>query len=378
MFLFPLLMVDKKRQGMLEDFRRELEMNQKFTTVNNISYFVKEELKYYEYITHIIIDMDYVEEKGKDFLTSLNALVMATDVPIIVYAENLYPGDEILSAIAQGGLANIIGETPKIMKSMSKSKMQKDLREALIMSTPEHRIGLREERQRRFDITYFPPATKGAPALPNYNDNRLHLSIGLLGAMRRVGTTTYAIQLAEYFMMRGAKVAFFSKNELTDTDLNIILETNKNECEDKGRYFTYRNIDFYFFGRVPENWGIYNVVINDFGTDTDNIDNLLMCHYRYIVSGFNESDIIQLISLLEADRTGDKKLFGKDYRIAFNFGTASMCGEQYRYLTNELAPNVRMTLNGFLPYKFNLPDDFLKSCDGEFESYKMYIKTDLK
>ena len=72
------------------------------------------------------------------------------------------------------------------------------------------------------------------------------------------GTTTYAIQLAEYFTARGAKVAFFSKNELTDGDLNILQETYKEETISKGTYFTYHNIDFYFFGRVPENWGIYN------------------------------------------------------------------------------------------------------------------------
>lgn len=91
MFLFPLLMVEKKRQTMLSEIRKELEMNQKITTVNNLSYFIKEELKYYEYITHIIIDLEFIEEKGDEFLTSLKALVMATDVPIIIYAEGVYP-----------------------------------------------------------------------------------------------------------------------------------------------------------------------------------------------------------------------------------------------------------------------------------------------
>lgn len=93
MFLFPLLMVEKKRQTMLSEIRKELEMNQKITTVNNLSYFIKEELKYYEYITHIIIDLEFIEEKGDEFLTSLKALVMATDVPIIIYAEGVYPAE---------------------------------------------------------------------------------------------------------------------------------------------------------------------------------------------------------------------------------------------------------------------------------------------
>ena len=77
--------------------------------------------------------------------------------------------------------------------------MQKDLREALIKSTADRRIGLREERQRRFDVTYIPVQKGNNNAIPNYNNCDLHLSIGLFGAMRRVGTTTYAIQLAEYF-----------------------------------------------------------------------------------------------------------------------------------------------------------------------------------
>ena len=373
MFLFPLLMVEKKRQTMLSEIRKELEMNQKITTVNNLSYFIKEELKYYEYITHIIIDLEFIEEKGDEFLTSLKALVMATDVPIIIYAEGVYPGDMLLSEIARQGLANIIGETPKTFKQISRNKMQKDLREALIKSTADRRIGLREERQRRFDVTDIPVQKGNNNAIPNYNNCDLHLSIGLFGAMRRVGTTTYAIQLAEYFTARGAKVAFFSKNELTDGDLNILQETYKEETVSKGTYFTYRNIDFYFFGRVPENWGIYNVVINDYGTDTEQIDNWLSCHYRYIVSGFNETDIIQLMSLLETDKNDTKRLIGRDYRIAFNFGEPSMCGEQYRYLCSELAPTARITMNGFLPYKFNLPQWFLQTCDTEFENYRMYI-----
>ena len=227
--------------------------------------------------------------------------------------------------------------------------------------------------QRRFDVTYIPVQKGNNNAIPNYNNCDLHLSIGLFGAMRRVGTTTYAIQLAEYFTARGAKVAFFSKNELTDGDLNILQETYKEETVSKGTYFTYRNIDFYFFGRVPENWGIYNVVINDYGTDTEQIDNWLSCHYRYIVSGFNETDIIQLMSLLETDKNDTKRLIGRDYRIAFNFGDPSMCGEQYRYLCSNLATSARITMNGFLPYKFNLPQWFLQTCDTEFENYRMYI-----
>lgn len=372
MFLFPLLMVEKKRQTMLSSIRQELEMNQKITTINNLSYFIKEELKYYEYITHIIIDLQFIEEKGDDFLTSLKALVMATDVPIIVYAEDIYPGDPLLSEIARQGLANIIAETPKTLKQVSRNKMQKDLREALIKSTTNRRIGLREERQRRFDVTYIPVQKGNNHTIPNYSGD-LHISVGLFGAMRRVGTTTYAIQLAEYFTARGAKVAFFSKNELTDGDLNILQETYKEETVSKGTYFTYRNIDFYFFGRVPENWGIYNIVINDYGTDTQQIDNWLCCHYRYIVSGFNETDIIQLMSLLQTDKIGAKRLVGRDYRIAFNFGDAAMCSEQYRYLCSELAPTARITMNGFLPYKFNLPQWFLQMCDTEFENYRMFI-----
>ena len=372
MFLFPLLMVEKKRQTMLSTIRQELEMNQKITTINNLSYFIKEELKYYEYITHIIIDLQFIEEKGDDFLTSLKALVMATDVPIIVYAEDIYPGDPLLSEIARQGLANIIAETPKTLKQVSRNQTQKDLREELIKSTTNRRIGLREERQRRFDVTYIPVQKGNNRTIPNYSGD-LHISVGLLGAMRRVGTTTYAIQLAEYFTARGAKVAFFSKNELTDGDLNILQETYKEETVSKGTYFTYRNIDFYFFGRVPENWGIYNIVINDYGTDTQQIDNWLCCHYRYIVSGFNETDIIQLMSLLQTDKIGAKRLVGRDYRIAFNFGDAAMCSEQYRYLCSELAPTARITMNGFLPYKFNLPQWFLQMCDTEFENYRMFI-----
>lgn len=33
----------------------------------------------------------------------------------------------------------------------------------------------------------------------------------------------------------------------------------------------------------------------------------------------------------------------------------------------------RITMNGFLPYKFNLPQWFLQTCDTEFENYRMYI-----
>ena len=95
---------------------------------------------------------------------------MATDVPIIIYAEGVYPGDMLLSEIARQGLANIIGETPKTLKQISRNKMQKDLREALIKSTADRRIGLREERQRRFDVTYIPVQKGNYNAIPNYNN----------------------------------------------------------------------------------------------------------------------------------------------------------------------------------------------------------------
>ena len=79
------------------------------------------------------------------------------------------------------------------------------------------------------------------------------------------------------------------------------------------------------------------------------------------------------MSLLETDKNDTKRLIGRDYRIAFNFGDPSMCGEQYRYLCSNLAPSARITMNGFLPYKFNLPQWFLQTCDTEFENYRMYI-----
>ena len=132
MYFFPIVIAQKKNQGILDHLRRELEMNVKFTSITNLDYFIKNELKYYEYITHIIVDMGCTDEQGEAFLTEIEALRLSTDVPIIIYAEDKFPGDEVLSTIARKGLANIIGETPKKLKRDSKRRMKDDIGKLLL------------------------------------------------------------------------------------------------------------------------------------------------------------------------------------------------------------------------------------------------------
>ncbi|MBP3923200.1 MAG: hypothetical protein J6D27_09545 [Ruminiclostridium sp.] len=380
MYFFPIVIAQKKNQGILDHLRRELEMNVKFTSITNLDYFIKNELKYYEYITHIIVDMGCTDEQGEAFLTEIEALRLSTDVPIIIYAEDKFPGDEVLSTIARKGLANIIGETPKKLKRDSKRRMKDDIREALVKSNPEHPIGLREERQKRFDTTYSPAKVdKREQTAPSYKNINLQVSIGVIGSQHRVGTTTFAMQLADYFTVRGAKVAFMSRNEYTDSDLLMLKETYSKDIKEQGRYFTYRDIDFYAFGREPEDAGVYNVIILEFGMNHKQLDDeFFKCGYRYVVSGFNECDLINTINLLSSqDTTGRQRFVGRDYRIMCNFSDASMCGEQYRYLINEVAPNVRTSFNLHIPYKFALPDAMIKRFDEEFLDINKFVKGEM-
>lgn len=369
MYLFPLLIVDKKNQNILDPYKKQLEINIKITNVKSIKLFIKDELKYYEYITHIIIDIDYVEEKNDDFVDAIASLYTASDVPIIIYADKHVPGDRYLSEIAHNGYANIIGDTPRKVKTSSKKMMIEDMREALIRSNSQNRIGLRPERQMRFDTNYTAVITND---VRDYN--KIRTAIAIMGAGHRVGTTTFAMQLADYFATRGAKVAFFSRAEDTDNDLIIIKSFYKDNIIDNGKFFTYRNIDFFAFGRKPDKgaWN-YNVLIYETGTDVNLFNELQWCSYRYIVSGMNIADLLQLKSFLTPENNTPKIITPNNYRVIYNFGTPQMCNNLYNHIQNDLIPNCRTAINKFVPYKFNLPPNYVEFLDDQFNNWKNYI-----
>ena len=211
----PLIITRKENAGLFRKVCHELGVTQRELVAEewSLSLFLKSDLKNYTFQSHYILDISAVKEKGDDFISLCEGISYQKDnANIIIYADQSYPGDSFLDKLVHCGFTNIVANYTDVDEKTNLAKMTEDLKECL---TSE----LSKQKWRRFDKSFdaFAEAREAAMIAekekekPRYSQAELHIAV--VGAQSRIGTTTLAIRLAEYFHIRDGESVVVCANK---------------------------------------------------------------------------------------------------------------------------------------------------------------------
>ena len=260
----PLLITRKENAGILRKICSELGTTPREIIGEDwsLTLFLKRDLKNYLYQSHFIFDMSAFKEKGDEFVNLCAGIYyQKSDANIIIYADNCYPGDEILDKLVHNGITNIVANYPDVDEKTNISMMAQDLKECITE-------WLSQKKWRRFDKSFdaFAEAREAARIAEKEKEkpcySQSNISIAVVGAQGRIGATTFAMRLAAYFKSRDGKSLVVCANKRGFPQLEMMSEYYGG-TEQNGIY-TINGIDICSALTEPEKQ--YNVQIYDYGS----------------------------------------------------------------------------------------------------------------
>lgn len=256
----PLLITRKENAGILRRICSELNAvpREMIGEDWSLAVFLKRDLKTYLYQSHFIFDLSSFKEQGDEFVNLCAGIYyQKSDANIVIYADNCYPGDEILDKLVHNGITNIVANYPDVDEKTNISMMAQDLKECITE-------GLSQKKWRRFDKSFdaFAEAREAARIAekekekPRYSQS--NISIAVVG----IGATTFALRLAAYFKSRDGESLVVCANKRGFPQLEMMNEYY-GSIEHNGIY-TINGIDICTALTEPEKQ--YNVQIYDYGS----------------------------------------------------------------------------------------------------------------
>lgn len=309
----PLIMTRNENAGLFRKVCSQIGANPRELLGSDwsLALFLKRDLKNYVYQSHYVFDVSAFTEKGDEFISLVEGVTYQKDnANVIIYADGFYPGDEFLDKLVHCGITNIVASYPNVSDKENFEAMTEDLKECLT-------TGLSKTKWRRFDNSFdsFAQAREAAEiaekesAKPRYSQAGLHIAI--VGAQNRIGATTFALRLAEYFRSRGGESVVVCAAKRGIPQLEMINEFFEG-AEDNGIYTIGGGIDICSLSAEPKK--TYNAEIYDFGsTSSSDID-------------FNDFDKVYVIggtswNELPMTYAAQLPLNSVNYTVAVNFSS---------------------------------------------------------
>ena len=337
----PLLITRKENAGILRRICSELNAVPREIIGEDwsLAVFLKRDLKTYLYQSHFIFDLSAFKEQGDEFVNLCAGIYyQKSDANIVIYADNCYPGDEILDKLVHNGITNIVANYPDVDEKTNISMMAQDLKECITE-------GLSQKKWRRFDKSFdafaeareatretlnktkstrsnerthgsdfvtlrfiqrVPVIAEKEKEKPRYSQS--NISIAVVGAQGRIGATTFAMRLAAYFRSRDGESLVFCANKRGFPQLEMMSEYYGG-TEQNGIY-TINGIDICTALTEPEKQ--YNVQIYDYGSLPTSELKLDSFDKVFIIGGtsWNELPMIYM---------AQQPLNSVNYTVAVNF-----------------------------------------------------------
>lgn len=250
-----------------------------YTDTTTIKEFV-EKVRYATHYSHIILDIDYFDDKEQDIISALYLLQATNKTPIILILQGHTSGDILLTSLINTGYYSIV-------LSLVPETATKELQDYI--NCP----GTFEDMQKYLPIT---PTTKKEPF---FNLGRLmknpikakekgSLSIGVVGIMPRIGTTTQAIRLCKAL----ENACYIEEN---DNGHVAIIQTVFSQAQEVNDFISYAAVNMFVDVNSPmiEN---YEYMVFDCGTDLDTALTKDIC---IVVAGTTAWELAKLASHLD-------------------------------------------------------------------------------
>lgn len=212
----------------------------------SVKKFVIHDKRNLSHFSHIIIDLESIEDTVDDLVDALKAIKAIYDAKIILYTKNV--DLEILNKIIDDAkIYNIIsGKTIQ--------KIREEIKICLGSGMTRHYV--------KMAINLFYDYDEDVVVQNSITSQDIKILVS--GTMNRVGTTTTAINMAVFLSSLGAKVSYTEGNESNHlSSIHSHFFFNNPIIND---YFTDDKIHYYFKGNIPT--GGYNFNIIDIGVLT--------------------------------------------------------------------------------------------------------------
>ena len=346
--LNPLLISRKENAGILRRICSELGAVPREIIGEDwsLAVFLKRDLKTYLYQSHFIFDLSAFKEQGDEFVNLCAGIYyQKSDANIVIYADNFYPGDEILDKLVHNGITNIVSNYPDVDEKTNISMMTQDLKECITE-------GLSQKKWRRFDKSFdaFAEAREATRIAekekekPRYSQS--NISIAVVGAQGRIGATTFALRLAAYFKSRDGEslvVCGFPQLEM--------MNEYYGGSEQNGIY-TINGIDICTALTEPEKQ--YNVQIYDYGSLPTSELKLDSFDKVFLIGGISWNELPMIYM-------AQQPLNSVNYTVAVNFSDKAAVEKNKEFLM--------LNLNEVMVLPFE-PDPFaVEQYEGIFDAF---------
>lgn len=285
----PTLYAIKKNGGILDKWSRANGVSVLsfiYSEQVNLRDIISAEFKTVKFRDCYVFDVQACKGNDEEFLTCMQSVQFQTDARIVVYAGEHYAGDELLDRLVKCGITNIVAKYDDKDAAENMSLMLADLAECMSDD------GLSRKKWRRYEKGYDPTAEaryeeellKKERAKPSYANAKLKIAV--VGAQARIGTTSTAIHIADYFAHHKAAAAVITADGSEYSDEQLAMICDVYDGEDKGDHYTVNGIDFYPNGSQPTL--DYNATVFDFGVlNEDNAELLSGYDKIYLVGGIS-------------------------------------------------------------------------------------------
>lgn len=163
----------------------------------SLKQFVISDLRSLEHFNFVFIDLTALKDTEKDIMEALNAFRRMFSSRVIFYIEELKEHEKLVLELIEDGFYNIITSTEVSM-----------LKEEILKSISDLGISKREIQSKLAGNELINSSI--------YTENsfiKKEIKIAVTGVTSRVGTTTMAINMANYLSNIGAKACYVEANE---------------------------------------------------------------------------------------------------------------------------------------------------------------------
>ncbi|KNZ42424.1 hypothetical protein [Acetobacterium bakii] len=306
----------------------------KFIGDYELSAFVDNDLSKFPSYRYLAVDLECIMDMPEGLFKAVEAINDWFELRLIIFAREIKP--ELKQELINREVYNIITGDPReyeelIKKAVSRNGityqdhlLKDEIHDVVAIEQPPIAEVIRKpSMEETITIDELP-----LQEVINEEGERVERFICVAGSQRRTGTTTTAIQLANYLANQGKMVAYIEVND--HHHLKSIIEAyrmKKEEIED-GEWYQTKGVDyFYQDGTLMKT---YDYIIGDIGVLSEDVIDVFETGDIKILCGAGKCfERNALNAVLELNR---------DHSI-----------EDANLILNFIAPEEQMILNGFFP-----------------------------
>jgi len=223
----------------------------------SLSEFVVKDMRKYASCKYFCVERLAMTENDNEFLKAIESFQMISSARVIVIYESINGTDNFISGLKSHGVADIVTATDMNdkLEQIAECLCDIDTKRNNLVPMPIMNADDEPYVEKR---TLVQSKRHGDTEEEHYRFDCLNVKIGVIGATRRVGTTTVAIGLANFIRSHGGTACYVALN--TNRHLESIADEYDFDTEED--YYTFNGVDYYE-GMLSKH--DYNFVIMDFG-----------------------------------------------------------------------------------------------------------------